>query len=93
MSKRAARRARRLAKWPDTDGVPPWVPKAGETLKVLAREAVKFAATLALEGGRAKHDAAVARVLDSVGATGRAGDMATNLASEAVWRAFEELED
>lgn len=92
MSKRAARRARRLEKWPDTNGRPPWVLDAGEVLKAIAIEAVKFAAETVIGSGRQKHDVAVSRVLNRMGADGRTGELVTNLASEAVWRAFEHID-
>ena len=90
--RRALRKQRRLEKWPDTDGRPPWVLHAGEVLKAIALEAVRFAAQTVVGAGREKHDVAVARVLDRMGVNGKAGELVTNLASEAVWDAFESME-
>lgn len=91
-ARKAARKAKRLARWPDTDGVPYFVPKAKATLKSAAIAGVKFVVGLALEGGKAKHNAAVGHALSTLGAKGKAGDFVTNMVSEAVWDAFEDME-
>ena len=88
--KKALRKQRRLERWPETDGRPPWVRKATLALKSLAFEAVIWAADQHLAGGRERHDAAVKRVTDRAGIT---NGFATELVAEAVWRAFRSLED
>jgi hypothetical protein len=89
--RRAERKAKRLRKYPDTDGVPPWVLAARERVadaaKVLARaaiEAVKMAAKEAISGALKSNQAAAAVML----ATGVDEDAAI----DAVFDAFERME-
>jgi hypothetical protein len=82
----ALRRKRRLEKWPDTDGQPPWKAKAEKALADLAEEAVKWAAREILGNGQDRHIAAVARLMTRAGL---GGPFAMSAASMAIGVAFE----
>ena len=94
--RQSMRRAALLLKFPDTDGVPPWIVVSGQLLEKLgkallqalgnlAMEGVRNAVTSGLSGGRAKHDAAVSHVMQG------APDVAADVAAELVWTAFKTL--
>lgn len=74
--RQALRRERKLAKWPDTNGKPPWIGELGDVLESFAQrasivlikaamEAVKAAALSSLSGGQARHNFAVDRLLEA----------------------------
>ena len=90
-AKIALRKARKLKKCPDTNGVPPWVIEARER----ALEAAKALAAAALDAviaaakskvpGLVKHNRAVAKVIDATG-------VSAETAIEAVWTAFDSFD-
>ncbi len=72
--RRALRRARKLEKWPDTNGRPPWLVRTEGVLSRLGQRAILIianaagtavlnAAAATLAGGQARHEFAVAALV------------------------------